>query len=330
MESAAAAEKPLPVNAFRDLTTPGDPSNSYVQFGNWFARDLPIRYDTLLENLVDPSHVPFAHHGVMAKRSGEKGTSLALKEYGVGGFLCDASMSGRTGNVQLQAPCLVTYDFGGFPFLTVLYSVPTKPGWSRAFSVTLQKTKMEKNPFPAPLVAALKQYSSWHWLDHITRRHPILDGDTYMLHVQERLLRAQGDDWRRGYYMPAAADSSVVAMRRWLDEFGRAVPTCEPGAPLPPAMSKREVLDRYSQHTKDCSHCQKGLRQVELASLVAAAGAALAAVWLLARLVTGSPLLAPPNGMALLAAVVCAGAVAALRSLRQQFFYVDYVHAEKH
>ncbi|KXZ51974.1 hypothetical protein GPECTOR_11g96 [Gonium pectorale] len=38
-----AAEKPLPANAFRDLTTPDDPSNSFVQFGNWFARDLPIR-----------------------------------------------------------------------------------------------------------------------------------------------------------------------------------------------------------------------------------------------------------------------------------------------
>lgn len=33
------------------------------------ARDLEYGYDTLIENVVDPAHVPFAHHGVQAKRS---------------------------------------------------------------------------------------------------------------------------------------------------------------------------------------------------------------------------------------------------------------------
>jgi phenylpropionate dioxygenase-like ring-hydroxylating dioxygenase large terminal subunit len=30
---------------------------------------LEYGYDTLIENVVDPAHVPFAHHGVQAKRS---------------------------------------------------------------------------------------------------------------------------------------------------------------------------------------------------------------------------------------------------------------------
>ncbi len=30
----------------------------------WFVRDLPLRYDTTLENLIDMSHAPHAHHGV--------------------------------------------------------------------------------------------------------------------------------------------------------------------------------------------------------------------------------------------------------------------------
>jgi pheophorbide a oxygenase len=29
-----------------------------------YTRDLPYGWDTLLENLIDPSHVPFAHHGM--------------------------------------------------------------------------------------------------------------------------------------------------------------------------------------------------------------------------------------------------------------------------
>lgn len=29
-----------------------------------YTRDLPYGWDTLVENLIDPSHVPFAHHGM--------------------------------------------------------------------------------------------------------------------------------------------------------------------------------------------------------------------------------------------------------------------------
>jgi pheophorbide a oxygenase len=31
-------------------------------------RDLPVSYEYLLENLVDPSHVYFAHHGIIGSR----------------------------------------------------------------------------------------------------------------------------------------------------------------------------------------------------------------------------------------------------------------------
>jgi phenylpropionate dioxygenase-like ring-hydroxylating dioxygenase large terminal subunit len=33
-----------------------------------YTRDLPYGWDTLVENLIDPSHVPFAHHGLQGKR----------------------------------------------------------------------------------------------------------------------------------------------------------------------------------------------------------------------------------------------------------------------
>jgi phenylpropionate dioxygenase-like ring-hydroxylating dioxygenase large terminal subunit len=29
---------------------------------SWFMRDLPYGIDVLVENLVDPSHLPFSHH----------------------------------------------------------------------------------------------------------------------------------------------------------------------------------------------------------------------------------------------------------------------------
>lgn len=31
----------------------------------WFQRDVPLSYDVLFENFLDPSHVPHSHHGVI-------------------------------------------------------------------------------------------------------------------------------------------------------------------------------------------------------------------------------------------------------------------------
>ena len=33
-----------------------------------FVRDMPFGHDILLENVLDPSHVPFSHHGVIGNR----------------------------------------------------------------------------------------------------------------------------------------------------------------------------------------------------------------------------------------------------------------------
>jgi phenylpropionate dioxygenase-like ring-hydroxylating dioxygenase large terminal subunit len=35
----------------------------------WMARDMPMRWEMLVENVSDPSHVPFSHHGVQGNRS---------------------------------------------------------------------------------------------------------------------------------------------------------------------------------------------------------------------------------------------------------------------
>ncbi len=37
-----------------------------------FFRDLPYDFSTLLENVADPAHVPFSHHGVQGNRDSVK------------------------------------------------------------------------------------------------------------------------------------------------------------------------------------------------------------------------------------------------------------------
>ncbi len=48
---------------------------------------------------------------------------------------------------------------------------------------------------------------------------------------------------------------TVTDFRRWLDKRGKGGPT--PGDPGPVLEDRKIVLDRYEQHVKHCTACQK-------------------------------------------------------------------------
>jgi len=51
-----------------EATAPAHQLRSVKPGASTYTRDLPYGWETLLENIVDPSHVPFAHHGMQGKR----------------------------------------------------------------------------------------------------------------------------------------------------------------------------------------------------------------------------------------------------------------------
>lgn len=55
-----------------------------------FFRDLPYDFSTLLENVADPSHVPFSHHGVQGNRDSVKYGMFDMEKNG------EARWGGRT------------------------------------------------------------------------------------------------------------------------------------------------------------------------------------------------------------------------------------------
>lgn len=54
-------------------------------------RELPYGFDVLLENLVDPAHVPFTHSGVIGDRNDAAVTRINVNEKlsAAGGFTMD-------------------------------------------------------------------------------------------------------------------------------------------------------------------------------------------------------------------------------------------------
>ncbi|KAF6259816.1 pheophorbide a oxygenase [Scenedesmus sp. NREL 46B-D3] len=329
----------------------------------WFQRDVPLSFDVLLENMTDPAHVPQSHHGVVVRsaytlwRQGERPAHEHPDDHpcGKGGL--------RQPGVTRSRHGLVCGDIHGTQPGQVSVPRPNDAavqrsiakGWSRVvMSFVGPPGSKQTRPATPQLPPALNWFidnvvERFPALQHALNRNAIIDGDTYFMHAAERTLYERGDhaSWSKQYYLPAAADAAVVSWRRWIDRFGSQLPVLPRGAhDLPPLMSREQVFDRYSQHTKHCPHCRAALRNTEIAiGLLAIAGAVAAGTLVVAAAnaaaaaagagtvaagAAGLPVGAAAKLTAAAAAVaVLAGAaVAALLRFRQLFIYNDYVHAE--
>mmetsp|Transcript_48018 Transcript_48018/g.121167 ORF Transcript_48018/g.121167 Transcript_48018/m.121167 type:complete len:553 (+) Transcript_48018:475-2133(+) len=306
---------------------------------DWFTSIVPYSYDTLCENVLDPSHVPFSHHGVQGKRENGKAIGMSLE----GSVTVDEGFVTRQpggGSITFRPPGIIHYRGGPetdglSAFNMMIYAVPLETGFSRLmFCVaTTRKSRMLKLLGLVP-----------RWVQHLPRME-VLAGDGIFLHAQERELRRlqPASEWNKQFYMPAMSDTGVVAFRRWYHGLAGEVGYAPGVSPeLPPLVTDRRVLnDRWGQHSKHCPSCRGAHRT--MGKLQVAAGI-LAAVLLLAAAAAlgagpgaGSVTLfkwtapaAAVKGCALAAgAALSALSIHLLGRLRQKLVFMDYVHAER-
>ncbi|CAN0046028.1 unnamed protein product, partial [Discosporangium mesarthrocarpum] len=110
-----------------------------------FHRDVPMDYSTLMENLLDPSHVPVTHHGNIGRRENAAPVPLKLSSSvqvsGFGGFWEEPTVEGggaATPNrsTEFRAPLLMYHRYNS-PSLTnyfLFYALPMAPGRSRVIA----------------------------------------------------------------------------------------------------------------------------------------------------------------------------------------------------
>lgn len=104
-----------------------------------YTRELPYGWDALLENIVDPSHVPFAHHGLQGTRDDAVPVNMSSRiEVRPGGFefqFADRTLKKRrAGTGSFYAPYVVSYKAAfeastPSPFDLVVAMTPAAPGW---------------------------------------------------------------------------------------------------------------------------------------------------------------------------------------------------------
>ncbi len=214
-------------------------------------RDLPMDALTLLENVLDVSHVPFTHHRTVGKRQNAAPVVAELTSFGPEGFTAtwpEGPRRGRLGSqfTTFQAPGLMWHDLtakGFARFLTVVYATPIRAGECRLFA---------RFPFQfRSLLPRLLLRARPVWLQHIGN-HTVLEDDQVFLHWQER-VQSQAS------FLPTSADIYVRALHRWVKDV--AGQPC-PGSALPPRLGRVALMDRYDSHTRHCRACSGALRQI--------------------------------------------------------------------
>jgi len=220
-------------------------------------RDLPYDALTLMENVLDASHVPFTHHRSVGNRANASPVELEVVESGKHGFTGVWQEGPRRGTLGRQdttfvAPGLMWHDLTSKQFgrtLTVVYATPIRKGECRLFA-----------RFPFKFSSKLPGWIiklTPRWYSHLGQ-NSVLEDDQIFLHYQERYLEAGGgsSNFTKAFYLPTQADAFVFELRQWVNRYN-ANPF--PGETLPPALSTAQLLDRDRSHTSKCASCRTAL-----------------------------------------------------------------------
>lgn len=300
-------------------------------------RDLFYGYDTLMENVSDPSHIDFAHHKVTGRRDRAKPLPFKLESSGHWGF-AGANDGNPRISAKFVAPCYYINKIEIDAKLPIVgdkkwviwicsFNVPMAPGKTR--SIVCSARNFFQFLVPGP--AWWQVVPRWH--EHWTS-NKVYDGDMIVLQGQEKIFLSKtmegSSDVNKEYtkitFTPTQADRFVLAFRNWLRRHGNSQPEWSGMSnqqPLPSTfLSKRQMLDRFEQHTLKCSSCRGAYTTFQMlqkfligATVVCCASAGIPSDTQLRIFLAGL-------------ALVSTGLAFGLHELQKNFVFVDYVHAE--
>ena len=249
-----AAQTPIPKVDVLD-----ENSNEWICLNTF--RDVPYDGLTLMENVLDASHIPYTHHRTVGNRANVSPVELEVLESGKWGFKGVWEEGPRKGTLGRQettfiAPGMMWHDLTSKQFgrtLTVVYATPIRKGECRLFARFPFK-------FSSPLPKFLIQLTP-RWYSHIGQ-NGVLEDDQIFLHYQERYLEAKGGSasFSKAFYLPTKADLFVFELRSWVNKYNAQL---FPNATLSSALNSEILLDRYHSHTKKCSSCRRALKNLQ-------------------------------------------------------------------
>ncbi len=248
------------------------------------ARDLPYDATTLLENVLDTSHVSFTHHPRVGNRANAKDFELevsAVEKTGFTGVWPEGPRRGKLGSQQTTfiAPGLMWHDIADSPFgqvMTVVYATPIAKGKCRALVRLPFRFKSAVPRFVFKFTP--------RWFSHLNQMG-ILEDDQIFLHLQERELEKSQTNYAQTCYLPTGSDRFVSAYRRWVENHGEPFPDT---TFAPPELRHEILLERYHSHTEQCNSCRTALQRFK--RIRQACAIALLLLWIALPLAAIAPL----------------------------------------
>ena len=248
-ESKDACEEDIPT--LRDLEKPG-----FISVD--FMLDLPYDQTYLVENVMDPAHVPISHHATRGGGNRENAQPLEMEvlESSVQGirgrYRGMRTAQGDWRNLDFIAPNLVLFSSSiqerGWSFGLALYSIPMGKGRCRLLSRGYRNF----------LIWGVKLRP--RWLDHLNT-NKILEQDLPLIVGQQAQIERIGKSLKELYLPLKTSDLLVIEYRKWLDKFGSSLPNyqgyCTSKVAENNATGHSRVTTRLERHNKICSSCSR-------------------------------------------------------------------------
>lgn len=260
----------------------------------WYMRELPYSWDFLIENFMDPAHIPYAHHSLQGTRDDGSPINMEILAENFthveAGFIDICRGKQRDGVLSFQRPAFYHFRTRGnataeYNPNLLIFTAPIESGKCR---VIMPDFKL--GFFPT-------------WIGHLGSNR-FLNSDTW-LHDAERNARMQTDtiNKQRGpvavgaakggkqpteglnYILASKSDLGPSLFRKWWSKHLENSPPNTYG-PAPPssfsknALSRAEQIDPWVHHTKHCIKCRTALKKMRILQKVVTALAASGAILL--------------------------------------------------
>tara|TARA_B100000424_G_scaffold95242_1_gene71643 strand:+ start:1535 stop:2857 length:1323 start_codon:yes stop_codon:yes gene_type:complete len=220
------------------------------QTNPFFVRELPYSFDILIENFMDPAHIPFAHHGLQGVRT--DGSPIPMEKLTFNNTTLEVSFNdtilnkSRQGVLSFNRPC--GYHFKTKSLVTnkwkknlQIYAVPVKNGRSRV---------LIQSPFKSKILPL--------WLLHALNNR-FLNTDAW-LHIAEKNIDSK--DVLSDYTL-IESDKAVYYWRKWWQKYGFADAPQDSFSKAifrnNDRLSWYQMTNIWEDHTKHCESCKKSL-----------------------------------------------------------------------
>eukprot|EP00981_Chlorochromonas_danica_P007934 scaffold1909_cov155-Ochromonas_danica.AAC.1 len=192
-----------------------------------FSRELPYSFDIAMENFMDPSHIPFAHHALLGKR--EDGspipTQVMANESCVQVKFKDRFLGKeRTATSNFISPFYFYFEVLDekatleIPTMQLMILVcPVLPGRTRVFIYF--PTAQSKRPKILQHYMSMRFLDSDMWIMEAERalRCPVssFDSAAAAMRSEDRLLMGLVPQGAPNYVVPFESDKGPMAWRKW-------------------------------------------------------------------------------------------------------------------